>query len=210
MSQTALPVVAPPRTHASRSRASRTLVEVLPAGRVRTVAAVLLGAATVALVGQVSVPLWFTPVPLTLGTLSVLAVGAALGPRLAVASIALYAVAGMAGVPVFAGGATGVAFASFGYVLGYLPAAWLMGRVARAGADRSVWRTFLGAAAASALVYAVGAPWLAVFLGLDAEQALALGVTPFLLGDAIKAAIVAGVLPTLWRFQRWASERKQA
>ncbi len=201
MSQTALTQTVP-AAHA------RTLVEVLPAGRVRTVTAVVLGAATVALLGQVTVPLWFTPVPLSLGTLAVLAVGAALGPRLAIASLALFAVAGVAGLPVFAGGTSGWAFASFGYVLGFIPAAWLMGRLARAGADRSVWRTFLGAAVASVLVYAVGAPWLAVFLGLDLEQTLAMGVTPFLVGDAIKAAIVAGVVPTLWRFQRWASAKK--
>jgi len=183
---------------------ARTLVEVLPAGRVRTVAAVALGAAAVALLGQVSVPLWFTPVPLSLGTLAVLMVGAALGPRLALVSLTLLTVAGVAGLPVFAEGTSGWAFASFGYVLGFLPAAWLMGHLARAGGDRSVWRTFLGAAAASALVYAVGAPWLAVSLGLDVRGALALGVVPFLAGDLIKSAIVAGLVPTLWKVQRWA------
>lgn len=182
---------------------ARTLVEILPAGRVRTVTAVVLGAVVVAALGQVMVPLPFTPVPLSLGTLAVLGVGAALGPRLAAASIGLLIVAGVSGLPAFAGGTSGWAFASFGYVLGYLPAAVLMGLLARTGGDRSVWRTFAGAAAASALVYVVGAPWLAVYAHLGLADTLVAGVLPFLAGDAVKAAIVAGVLPTLWQVQRW-------
>ncbi|ACZ29933.1 BioY protein [Xylanimonas cellulosilytica DSM 15894] len=186
----------------------RTLVEVLPAGRARAVTAVVLGAFVVAAVGQVAVPLWFTPVPLSLGTLAVLGVGAALGPRLAAASIGLFAVAGVLGAPAFAGGASGWAFASFGYILGYLPAAVLMGRLARTGRDRSVWRTFLGALLASTLVYAVGAPWLAVYAHLGVQDALALGVTPFLVGDAIKAAIVSVALPGLWAAQRFVAQSR--
>ncbi|WP_211340816.1 biotin transporter BioY [Xylanimonas allomyrinae] len=187
---------------------ARTLVEILPAGRVRTVTAVVLGAVAVAVLGQVAVPLPFTPVPLSLGTLAVLGVGAALGPRLAAASIGLLVVAGVSGLPAFAGGTSGWAFASFGYVLGYLPAAVLMGWLARTGRDRSVWRTFAGAAGASALVYAVGAPWLAVYAHLSLGETLAAGVLPFLAGDAVKAAVVAGVLPTLWAAQRFVSARR--
>ncbi|GAB2453747.1 biotin transporter BioY [Xylanimonas ulmi] len=186
---------------------SRTLVEILPAGRVRTVAAVVLGAVVVAALGQVAVPLPFTPVPLSLGTLAVLGVGAALGPRLALASVGLMVLAGMSGLPVFAGATSGWAFASFGYVLGYLPAAALMGRLARSGGDRSVWRTFAGAAGASVLVYLVGAPWLAVYAHLGLAETLAAGVTPFLVGDAIKSAIVAGILPSLWAAQRFVAAR---
>ncbi|MCL1868924.1 MAG: biotin transporter BioY [Promicromonosporaceae bacterium] len=189
---------------------ARTLVEVLPAGRVRSAVAVVAGAAVVALLGQVAVPLWFTPVPLSLGTLAVLGVGAALGPRLAAYSIGLFAVAGVVGAPVFAGATSGWAFASFGYVLGYLPAAVIMGRLARSGGDRSVWRTFLGAAAASVVVYLVGAPWLAVYAHLDLAQTLQAGVVPFLAGDAVKSAIVAGVLPTLWTAQRFVTARRAA
>lgn len=187
---------------------ARTLVESLPAGRTRAVVAVVLGALAVAAVGQVSVPLWFTPVPLTLGTLAVLGVGAALGPRLAAASIGLFAVAGVLGAPFFAGGTHGWAFASFGYVLGYLPAAVLMGRLARTGGDRSVWKTFLGALLATTLVYAVGAPWLAVYAHLGLHDTLVMGVTPFLVGDAVKVLLVALALPGLWAVQRYVSERR--
>jgi biotin transport system substrate-specific component len=175
------------------------LADVLPASRAKDVALVVGGAAFVALVGQVAVPLPFTPVPLTLGTFAVLLVGATLGPWRGGAALGLYAVAGLAGAPVFAGGASGWALASFGYVLGYLPAAALVGHLARRGADRSPWRTALAALGATTLVYAAGVPWLMGFAGLGLPEALALGVAPFLVGDAVKAVAAALLLPGTWR-----------
>ncbi|MFH5824595.1 biotin transporter BioY [Georgenia sp. AZ-5] len=167
--------------------------------RVRDAALVVGGAATVALVGQVAIPLPFTPVPLTLGTFAVLLVGSALGPVRALASLTLFLLAAVTGVPVLAGWESGWALASFGYALGYLPVAVLAGWLARRGADRSVWRTALGTLAAAAVVYAVGVPWLMEFTGMTFTQALALGVAPFLVGDAIKAVAAATLLPATWR-----------
>jgi biotin transport system substrate-specific component len=181
------------------STRSLVLADVLPGARVRDAALVLGGAATIAAVGQLAVPLPFTPVPLTLGTFAVLLVGAALGPARGALSVLILLAAGLAGAPVFADGASGWALASFGYILGYLPAAALLGHLARRGADRSPWRTTLGAIAATALVYVPAVPWLMVFLGIDLGQALLLGVVPFLLGDAIKAVAAALVLPGTWR-----------
>jgi biotin transport system substrate-specific component len=172
---------------------------VRPAVRARDVALVLGGAAFVALVGQAVVPLPFTPVPLTLGTFAVLLVGAALGPVRGALSIAVMLLAGLAGAPVFADGTSGWAFASFGYAVGYLPAAACLGWLARRGGDRSPWRTALAAVGATALVYAVGLPWLMAYLGVGLAQGLALGVVPFLLGDAIKAVGAALLLPGTWR-----------
>jgi biotin transport system substrate-specific component len=184
----------------------RVLADALPgaaahgaAVRARDVVLVLSGAAFVALVGQAAVPLPFTPVPLTLGTFAVLLVGAALGPARGALSIAVLVLAGVAGIPVFADGNSGWAFASFGYVLGYLPAAACLGWLARRGGDRSAWRTGAAAVAATALVYAVGLPWLMAYLGVGLAQGLALGVTPFLLGDVIKAVAAALLLPATWR-----------
>lgn len=177
----------------------RVLADVLPASRARDAVLVLAGASVVALVGQVAVPLPFTPVPLTLGTFAVLLVGAALGPARGGLAIGLYALAGIAGAPVLAGWSSGWATASFGYVLGYLPAALLLGHLARRGADRSPWRTALGAVGATSLVYVVGVPWLMASLGVGLLEGLALGVVPFLVGDAVKAVAAATVLPAAWR-----------
>ncbi|MFH5823302.1 biotin transporter BioY [Georgenia sp. AZ-5] len=167
--------------------------------RLRDAALVLGGAALVAGIGQVAVPLPFTPVPLTLGTFAVLLVGAALGPARGALSIAVFLLAGVAGAPVFADGTSGAAFASFGYAVGYLPAAALLGWLARRGGDRSPWRTALAAVVSTAVVYTVGVPWLMAFLGIGLGEALVIGVAPFLVGDAIKAIAAATLLPSAWR-----------
>lgn len=180
----------------------RTLLDVVPAGRVRDVAAVVGGATIVALVGQAVIPLPFTPVPLTLGTLGVLMVGAVLGPVRAALSVALLLAVGVAGLPVFADGGSGWAFASFGYVLGYAPATMLMGMLARRGGDRRPLPTIAAAVGATATVYLLGVPWLMVYLQVSLPDALALGVVPFLLGDALKAVVAALCLPGMWQLVR--------
>lgn len=180
----------------------RTLLDVVPAGRVRDVVAVVAGAAIIAAVGQAVIPLPFTPVPLTLGTLGVLMVGAALGPVRAVLSVALLLAVGIAGLPVFADGGSGWAFASFGYILGYAPAAALMGMLARRGGDRRPLPTVAAAVGATATVYLLGVPWLMAYLQVSLADALAMGVVPFLVGDAIKAAVAALCLPGMWQLVR--------
>ena len=156
------------------------------------------GTGVVAVLSQVAIPLGFTPVPLSLGTLGALLVGAALGPARAVLSLLLYVGAGIAGVGWFAGGASGWMFASFGYLLGFVLAAALMGRLARRGADRNVFGSIGLGLLGGAVIYAAGVPWLMAFLDVPFTEALALGVTPFLVGDVIKAVIVAVVLPGAW------------
>lgn len=177
----------------------RTLLDVVPAGRVRDIAAVVAGTAIIAAVGQAVVPLPFTPVPLTLGTLGVLMVGAVVGPVRAALSVLLLIALGVAGLPVFADGGSGWAFASFGYILGYVPAAMLMGLLARRGGDRKPLPTVVAAVGATATVYLFGVPWLMASLQVSLPEALALGVVPFLLGDAIKAAVAALCLPGMWQ-----------
>ena len=97
-------------------------------------------------------------------------------------------------------------FASFGYLLGFVLAAALMGRLARQGADRKVLPAIGLGLLGGAVIYAAGVPWLMAFLDVSSTQALALGVTPFLIGDVIKAVLVAVVLPGAWaligRFSR--------
>ncbi|MFC7220244.1 biotin transporter BioY [Streptomyces polyrhachis] len=182
-------------------RATRaTLADLLPGARVRDVALVVGGAALVGAAAQLSVPIPGSPVPVTGQTFAALLVGASLGTGRAFASLLLYALAGMAGMPWFAGGASGsFALPSFGYVLGMALAATLVGALARRGGDRDVWRTAGTMLLGSAVIYAVGVPYLALSLDMSASAAVAAGLTPFLLGDALKAALAMGVLPTAWK-----------
>jgi biotin transport system substrate-specific component len=175
------------------------LADVLPGARGRDVALVVGGAAFVGLAAQLSVPLPYTPVPVTGQTFAVLLTGAALGWQRGLASMLLYLLAGVAGVPWFEGGSSGASAPSFGYIIGFVLAAALVGRLAGAGADRTPLRTAGLMVLGNLVIYLVGVPWLAVALDVSPGRAVALGITPFLLGDALKIAIAAGVLPTSWR-----------
>lgn len=175
------------------------LADLLPGTLVRDVALVVGAAGFVGLLAQVSIHLSFTPVPITGQTLGVLLAGTALGWRRAAAAMALYAVAGVAGVPWFAGHTSGYASASFGYILGFFLAATLCGYLAGRGADRSVLKSVPAMLAGEVVIYAVGMTWLALDLHLGASATIAAGLTPFLAGDAVKAAIAAGLLPVAWK-----------
>ncbi|MET9442541.1 biotin transporter BioY [Streptomyces sp. NPDC006610] len=180
-------------------RPGRVLADLLPASRARDIALVAGGAALTGLAAQLSVPVPGSPVPVTGQTFAALLVGAALGTGRGFLSLALYALAGMAGVPWFAQGGSGVAAPSFGYVIGLLLAATAVGALARRGADRSPWRTAGAMLLGEAIVYAVGVPYLALATGMSASAAIAAGLTPFLIGDALKAALAMGVLPAAWK-----------
>lgn len=186
-------------SHASAAR-PLVLADLVAAGsRTRDIALVVAGAGFVALSAQVSIPLPFTAVPLTLQTFAVLLTGAALGWQRAVPSMLLYLLAGAAGLPWFADGESGTGSPTFGYIVGFVLAAAVVGRLAGSGADRTPLRTFALMALGSALIYLVGVPWLAVALDLSLAEALADGLIPFLGGDAVKALAAAGLLPGAWR-----------
>lgn len=178
------------------------LADLLPGSLVRDAALIVGGAGLTGLAAQVSVHTSITPVPFTLQTLAVLVTGAALGSVRGVLSMALYVAAGSVGVPWFAGHAHGWGGPSFGYILGFVLAAAVVGELARRGNDRHIVSTIGLMALGSAVVYAVGATWLAHDLGLSAAKAVSLGVTPFLIGDAIKVAVAAFVLPAAWKLAR--------
>jgi biotin transport system substrate-specific component len=181
------------------SRPALVLADLVPGARVRDVALTLAGTAFITVAGYIAIPLPFTPVPLSLATFAVLLTGAALGPARGATSALLYLVLGVVGVPLFAGGNAGWAFSSFGYIVGYVIAALLVGSLARRRADRTVLSTIGLAGLGSLTIYACGVPWLAAFVGVDLATALTLGVVPFLIGDAIKIAAMAGLLPATWR-----------
>ncbi len=157
------------------------------------------GALLVAAFAQVSIPLPFTPVPITGQTFAVLLVGAALGSRRGAASLVLYLIEGVLGLPVFAGGASGVARLfgpTGGYLIGFVAAAYVVGLLAERGLDRR-WHTALPAfLAGEVAIYLIGVPWLAAFIGID--QALGGGLWLFLPGDAIKLILATAALPSAW------------
>jgi biotin transport system substrate-specific component len=178
------------------------LADLVPGALARDAALVVGGAGLTGLAAQVSVHTTLTPVPFTLQTLAVLVTGAALGTVRGAMSMLLYLVAGVAGVPWFEQHTHGWDVPSFGYIIGFVVAAAVVGELARRGNDRQVVSTIGLMVLGSALVYACGATWLAHDLHLSTSKAISLGVTPFLIGDAIKAAVAAIVLPATWRFVR--------
>ncbi|MFF3324471.1 biotin transporter BioY [Streptomyces sp. NPDC002889] len=189
-------------TAAAPIRSGAVLADLLPAARARYAvdAALVAGGATLTgIAAQIAVPVPGSPVPVSGQTFAALLVGTALGARRGFLSLALYAVAGMAGMPWFAQGASGYAMPSFGYILGMLLAATVVGHLARRGADRSVLRTAGSMAVGSVIIYAVGVPYLALATGMSLSAAVSVGLVPFLIGDALKAALAVGVLPTAWK-----------
>ncbi|WP_395689415.1 biotin transporter BioY [Aestuariivirga sp.] len=164
------------------------------AGLARNAVLALFGSLLVAAAAQVNVPM--LPVPMTLQTLAVLMIGAAYGSRLGAATLALYAFEGAIGLPVFAGFKSGVMLASFGYVLGFIAAAYVVGWLAERGWDRTAPRMFAAMLIGAAVLYVPGLIWLAVWIG--PEKAIQLGLLPFLVGDAVKAAIAAVGFPAAW------------
>ncbi|MDF6042480.1 biotin transporter BioY [Streptomyces sp. JH14] len=183
-------------------RTGAVLADLLPAARHRyavDTALVVGGAALTGIAAQIAVPVPGSPVPVTGQTFAALLVGTALGARRGFLSLAVYALVGMAGMPWFAGGSSGAGGASFGYVLGMLLAATVVGDIARRGGDRSVLRTAGTMVLGSAIIYAVGVPYLALSTGMSASAAIAAGLVPFLLGDALKAALAMGALPAAWK-----------
>ena len=179
--------------------APRVLADVVTQTWVRNVALVVGGAAFVGISAQIAIPLPFTPVPLTLQTFAVLLTAAALGSMRGVAAMALYAVAGAAGLPWFAEASSGYSAPSFGYIVGFIAAAFVVGRIAEHGATRSVVRTAGLMIVGNVIIYAVGLVWLKNSLDASWSDAIAWGLTPFLIGDAIKIAAAAGLLPATWK-----------
>ncbi|MGN8048664.1 biotin transporter BioY [Curtobacterium sp. 22159] len=163
------------------------------------------GALFTAAMAQVEVPMW--PVPITGQTLAVVLVGATLGARRGMLSLLVYAVAGLAGAPFFAGmtgGLHALAVPSFGYVIGFIPAAGVVGWLARRDWDRRFGRATVAMLLASAIPFVTGLPYLAAALGAlgapnDLQSVLAAGLYPFIVGGIAKALIAAGVLPLAWK-----------
>ncbi len=185
------------------------LADLVPGARVRDVLLVVGGATLIGLLAQISIHLSFTPVPITGQTLGVLVVGTSLGWRRGGAALALYAVAGVIGVPWFASGASGYVGASFGYIVGFIVCALVCGVLAERGADRSLLGSVPAMLAGEIVMYTIGVVWLGIALHVSAGTAISLGLTPFLAGDAIKMGLAALLLPAAWKLAGPRSSTKE-
>lgn len=187
---------------ATSTRPRLVLTDLIPGDRVRDLLVVVGYAGLVGLSAQLAIRLPFTPVPITGQTFAVLLGGLAAGTRRGTAGMLLYLALGVVGVPWFAGGQGGFSMLSapsFGYVVGFVFAAGLLGWLAQQGFDRNPITVILALVAGNAVIYLFGAGWLAWRLHLGASQTLALGISPFLLGDALKAMLAAVLLPAAWK-----------
>ncbi len=161
----------------------------------------LFGTVLLWLSAKIQVPLY--PVPVTMQTLVVLVLGIAYGWRLGAATMALYLLEGALGIPVFAGGWSeggGIQHLygpTAGYLLGFVVAAAVCGRLAERGWDRSPWSAAAAMVIGNLVIYAMGLAWLAHLIGL--ESAIKYGLLPFLVGDAVKIALGTCGLPAAWR-----------
>ena len=159
---------------------------------------VIAGSALIGLSAQIEVP-WY-PVPVTGQTLMVLLIGMAYGPTLGAATIVAYLLEGGMGLPVFAGGAAGwpvVAGFTGGYLIGFVPAAFLVGVLALRGMGRTMFGTVMAMVLGNLVIYTCGVAWLQSFIGL--EKAIAGGLMPFIYGDLLKILIAAVAMPAAWR-----------
>lgn len=171
---------------------------------IKRAALVALGVAVLAISAKIQVPMWPSPVPITMGTFAVLTVGAAYGARLGLATMLAYMVIGALGYDVFATssaekfGLTYMMGGSGGYLVGYVLATLAVGALAAKGWDRSPVKMALALLLANALIYVPGLAWLSTFAP-DWATTLQWGLTPYLIGDAVKLALVALLLPLVWK-----------
>ena len=172
--------------------------------RIKQVLMVVLGIAALALTAKVQVFLPGNPVPITLTTLGVLTIGAAYGAGLGLLTVAGYLALGALGFDVFAGSSAEKAGLVYmmggtgGYLVGYALAAAALGYAARLGWDRNVLKMALAMLIGNALIYVPGLLWLHQFAS-GWEQTFAWGLTPFLIGDALKLGLAALLLPAVWK-----------
>jgi biotin transport system substrate-specific component len=176
---------------------------VIPRSAINNVALILSGAVFTAYAAQLVIPMW--PVPITAQTLAVLLVGSVLGATRGAISLIVYFSMGAMGLPVFSA-ATSLSFGpTFGYLLGFIAAAALIGYLSERGWHKSVTGVLGSFAIANSVIYIFGLPWLAFALGTlgaanDLASVAAAGLAPFIIGDVIKMTVAAALLPLAWKF----------
>ena len=176
---------------------------VVPRSVVNDFALILSGAVLTAYAAQLVIPMW--PVPITAQTFAVLLVGSVLGATRGAISLIAYFSMGALGLPVFSA-ATSLSFGpTFGYLIGFIAAASVVGWLSERGWQKSVPGVLGSFAIANAIIYLFGLPWLAFVLGNlgvanDLTAVASAGFVPFIVGDVLKMMLAAAVLPLAWKF----------
>ena len=175
---------------------------VLPRATWATITGVVGFALLTAAAAQVRISLPFTPIPITGQTFAVLLSGAALGSAAGAASQTLYLALGLVGLPFYAGGESGWTYAtgtSGGYLVGFIVAAYVVGLLAERRQDRTLASAIPAFLTGTIVIYLFGVPWLAHIAGVSWQEAVALGLVPFVIGDLVKAGLAGVTLPAAWR-----------
>jgi biotin transport system substrate-specific component len=164
------------------------------------------GIGFISLLAQISLPVPGSPVPVTGQTLAVLLIGTTYGARLGLITFASYLLAGIAGAPIFAPSATSanhgldrIVGATGGYLVGMLVASFVLGYLADRKADQKFKTSFPALLLGDAVIFAFGLTWLHASLDMTWSATIKAGLTPFILGEALKIAITATSLPLVWR-----------
>lgn len=169
--------------------------------RVRDVALVVAGALFIYLTARIVIPVPGTPIPITGQTFGVLLVGGALGLRRGSIAVSLYVLLGVIGLPFFAEGRGGLSVlwgASGGYLIGFIAAGAVVGRLAELGWDRRIGGALGAMFVGSVVIYAIGLPWLMVVTGWPVDETIGKGLVPFLVGDVLKLILAAVLFPAAW------------
>jgi len=169
--------------------------------RLRHIALIAIGVVLIAAGARISIPIPGNPVPITGQTFGVLVAGGALGFRRGIAATAIYVLLGVIGLPFFALNKTGIEVlwgTTGGYLVGFIVAAAIVGRLAELGWDRSIAGAIGAMLIANAAIYVIAVPWLAVTAGYGPEEAIQKGFITFVVGDLIKLALAAVAFPAAW------------
>jgi biotin transport system substrate-specific component len=169
--------------------------------KVRDAALVVAGALFIYLSARIAIPVPGSPVPITGQTFGVLLVGGALGFRRGFIAVALYVLLGVVGLPFFAEGKGGLSViwgTNGGYLIGFVVAGAVVGRLAELGWDRRIGGAIGAMLVGSAIIYGVGLPWLMAVTGWTVETSIAKGLTPFIIGDTLKLVLAAALFPVAW------------
>ena len=165
---------------------------------IKQILLVLGGALLLAFASQLSIPL--KPVPLTFQSATVVLIGMAYGPRYGTYAILTYLMMGACGLPVLADFSFGISKffgPTAGYLIGFIPAAWMSGYLAQKGWARNAFTSFIAACVGVSIIFTLGVTVLSQFVGFHA--AIELGVMPFMLSESIKLIAVSVLIPTLWK-----------
>ncbi len=169
------------------------------------IALIIGGSLLIGLCAQVKVLLPFSPVPITAQTFAVLMIGTLLGSWRGSLAVLAYIIEGVVGLPVFAlgGGFTVLIGPTGGYLVGFVPAAYITGLLAQKGWDRRIGTTILAMVLGNIVIYAFGLLWLCCLMGIN-RAVPAVGLYPFVVGDLLKIALAAAVLPSGWKLLEYA------